>query len=578
MGSKIAIVGAGYWGKNLVRNFYEFGTLSVICDTNNLLEETYKQKYPDIHFTTSYPDVLGDKTVEAVAIATPAATHFILAMEALRAGKHVFVEKPLALKVEEGEQLVSFAREQSRILMVGHILQYHNAVLKLKELVDNGELGKVQYLCSNRLSIGKIRTEENILWSFAPHDISVILMLLNEEPEEIYATGGEYLQRQVADVTLTTMDFPSGVKAHIFVSWLHPFKEQKLVVIGDKKMAVFDDVGQDKLLLYPHKVQWLQRTPVASKAEAEIVPVDMAEPLKVECQHFLECIGNGCKPKTDGDEGLRVLRVLEASQRSINENNGRVSVGRGTKLEPHPISVQPPAPSYFAHESCYIGEDVEIGSGTKIWHFSHILTGSRIGKNCNIGQNVVIGPDVTVGNGCKIQNNVPVYKGVTLEDEVFCGPSVVFTNVYNPRAHIRRMDELRPTLARKGATLGANCTIVCGHTIGSYAFIGAGAVVTNDVPDFALMVGNPARRKGWMCACGIQISFAKDEAVCQACGRKYKKLKTEKIQEVRKEYVDESTTVGSKGPVQEHTNGNPGCFGRSVGQPAIHIGSKGSRP
>lgn len=526
MGVKVAVVGAGYWGKNLARNFYELGALDLICDTNNLLEENYKRKYPDIHFTTSYRDVLDDKTIEAIAIATPAATHFTLVMEALKASKHVFVEKPLALRVEEGEQIVSFASEQSRILMVGHILQYHNAVIKLKELIDNGELGKVQYLCSNRLSIGKIRTEENILWSFAPHDISVILMLLNEEPEEIYTTGGNYLQQQVADVTLTIMDFPSGVKAHIFVSWLHPFKEQKLVVIGDKKMAVFDDVNQDKLLLYPHKVQWLQRAPVASKAEAEVIPVDKAEPLKAECQHFLECIGKGHKPKTDGHEGLRVLRVLEASQESLDKHGKIVQLNKQKKLK------EPDKPVYFIHESAYIDEDVEIGSGTKIWHFSHILKGSKIGQNCRIGQNVTIGPNGVIGNGCKIQNNVSVYKGVTLQDHVFCGPSMVFTNVFNPRSEIPRMNELLSTLVKKGVTLGANSTIICGHTIGAYSFIGAGAVVTNDVPDYALMVGNPAKRKGWMCACGIQIAFEADGAVCQVCGRKYKKVETDKIQEI----------------------------------------------
>jgi UDP-2-acetamido-3-amino-2,3-dideoxy-glucuronate N-acetyltransferase len=422
MNPKIAVVGAGYWGKNLARNFYELGDLEVICDANNLLEENYKKKYPDIHFTTSYRDVLDDKTIEAIVIATPAATHFTLAMEAFMAGKHVFVEKPLALRVEEGERLVSFAREQSRILMVGHILQYHNAILKLKELIDNGELGKLEYLCSNRLSIGKIRTEENILWSFAPHDISVILMLLNEEPEKIYATGGNYLQQQVADVTLTTMDFPSGVKAHIFVSWLHPFKEQKLVVIGDKKMAVFDDVSHDKLLLYPHKVQWLQRAPVASKAEAEVVHVDKAEPLKAECQHFIKCIKNGHTPKTDGHEGLGVLRVLEASQESL-DNHGKI-----VQLNKHKKLKELDKLGYFVHESAYVDEDTNIGGGTSIWHFSHVLKGSRIGQNCRIGQNVVIGPNVTIGNGCKIQNNVSVYKGVTLQDHVFCGPSMVFTN------------------------------------------------------------------------------------------------------------------------------------------------------
>ena len=178
---------------------------------------------------------------------------------------------------------------------------------------------------------------------------------------------------------------------------------------------------------------------------------------------------------------------------------------------------------YFIHESSYVDDGVTIGSGTRIWHFCHVMSGSRIGENCNIGQNVVIGPDAVIGNGCKIQNNVSVYKGVTLEDDVFCGPSMVFTNVFNPRAHILRMDEARPTLVKKGASLGANCTIVCGVTIGTYAFVGAGAVVTKDVPDYALMVGNPARQTGWMCECGEKLGA---DLWCRRCKKVEKGIKT----------------------------------------------------
>ncbi|WP_297229144.1 acyltransferase [uncultured Desulfovibrio sp.] len=172
----------------------------------------------------------------------------------------------------------------------------------------------------------------------------------------------------------------------------------------------------------------------------------------------------------------------------------------------------------FVHETACLDDQVSLGGGTKIWHFTHILSGSVVGENCNIGQNVVIGPDVRIGKGCKIQNNVSVYKGVTLEDDVFCGPSMVFTNVFNPRAHIQRMDEARPTLVRQGATIGANATIVCGITVGRYALIGAGAVVTRDVPDFALIYGNPARQHGWVCACGEKLP---KDLRCPACGKAY---------------------------------------------------------
>ena len=509
MERNIAVVGAGFWGKNLVRNFYELSVLHTICDTNRELGNKYRSQYPGIRFTDSFTHLLNDSSVKAVVIATPAATHYQIAKETLLSKRHVLVEKPLALNVEEGEELVNLAKESGLILMVGHILRYHPAIEKLKTLIGEGKLGKIQYIYSNRLNIGKIRSEENILWSFAPHDISVILMLLGEMPETVCATGGSYLQHQIPDTTLTTLDFPSGVKAHIFVSWLHPFKEQKLVIVGDKKMAVFDDITKEKLFLYPHSIKWIDRIPVACKAEAKIVPIEMEEPLKAECKHFIECIENSKTPKTDGSEGLRVLKILQAFQESLSNNGQKIELDKFYK---------PREEEYFVHESSYIDENVVIGGRTKIWHFSHILSGSRIGEGCNFGQNVVIGPNVTIGNGCKIQNNVSVYKGVTLEEGVFCGPSAVFTNVYNPRCAIPRMKEIRPTLVRKGATIGANATIVCGITIGRYAFIGAGAVVKNDVPDYALVVGNPEKQIGWMCECGERLQ---DNLECLSCGKTF---------------------------------------------------------
>jgi acetyltransferase-like isoleucine patch superfamily enzyme len=349
-------------------------------------------------------------------------------------------------------------------------------------------------------------------------------MLLGEMPESVSATGGSYLQRKIPDTTLTAMDFPSGVKAHIFVSWLHPFKEQKLVVVGDKKMAVFDDVSEEKLFLYHHRIDWLDRIPVASKEEAEVVSFHREEPLRVECRHFLECIENKQQPRTDGQEGLRVLKILQASQESLDDNGCNIHISshlkEKKKSSPSAI-VDAVKKDWFAHESAYLDTDVKIGENTKIWHFSHILSGSRIGKNCNIGQNVVIGPDVIIGNGCKVQNNVSIYKGVTLEDHVFCGPSMVFTNVYNPRSEISKMDEIRNTIVKQGATIGANATIICGNTIGQYAFIGAGAVITTTVPDYALMVGNPAQQIGWSCRCGERLS---EQLECISCSRKFMKL------------------------------------------------------
>ncbi len=524
MGINVAVVGLGLWGKNLVRDFYELGALHSIYDENRELGQKFKTQFPKLVCVDSFDNLLNDTSLKALVVATPAVCHHRMVKEALLAKKHVFVEKPLALNVEEGEELVSLSREQDRILMVGHILHYHPAIEKLKELIDRGELGKIQYIYSNRLNMGKIRSEENILWSFAPHDISAILLLLNEKPETIYATGGSYLQKEIPDVTLTTMDFRSGVKAHIFVSWLHPFKEQKLVVVGDKKMAVFDDMSKDKLYIYPHRVEWVDRVPVACKSESVAVPLRAEEPLKAECRHFLDCIKNNKIPRTDGREGLQVLKILQASQDSLSNDGLKQTISKSVQF------LRPGDRDFFVHESSYVDDECDIGKNTHIWHFSHIMKGSKIGENCIIGQNVVVGPQVTIGRGCKVQNNVSLYKGVTLEDNVFCGPSIVFTNVFNPRSAISRLSELRPTLVKNGATIGANSTIVCGNTIGNYAFIGAGAVITKDVPDYALITGNPGRIVGWMCMCGIKLSF--DEygtAICDACNQMYEKVNDVKV-------------------------------------------------
>jgi UDP-2-acetamido-3-amino-2,3-dideoxy-glucuronate N-acetyltransferase len=447
--------------------------------------------------------------LRAVAIAAPAAQHFPIARQALLAGKDVFVEKPLALSVDEGQELIELAAHFKRVLMVGHLLQYHPAVLELKRLIAGGELGRIQYVCSNRLNLGKLRTEENILWSFAPHDVSAILFLLGEFPSDIAAHGSGYLNPNIADITASHFKFPSGVQAHILVSWLHPFKEQKLVVVADRKMAVFDDTEPErKLVLYSHHIQWRDRLPVAQKAEGEVAPLPQEEPLRAECGHFLDCIRKRTKPRTDGEEGLRVLRVLQACEKSLR-NGGQV-----TQLEVE-------AKKYFAHPSVVIDEPCEIGADTRIWHFSHIMSGSRIGRRCNLGQNVVVSPGCRIGNNVKIQNNVSVYAGVELEDDVFCGPSMVFTNVINPRSHIERKNEYQRTLVRRGASLGANSTVLCGTTVGAYAFVAAGAVVTRDVPDHALVMGVPARQVGWMCRCGVRLELHDEAAQCTACDEAY---------------------------------------------------------
>lgn len=493
----IAVIGAGYWGKNLVRNYFELGALHTVCDARSEVLSSLQKIFVDVTYTPNFNDVLADKTVKAVVIALPAESHYEYAGKALRAGKDVFVEKPLALELEHAKKLNAIALEEKRILMVGHLLRYHPAFLKLKEIIDKGDIGRIQYLYSTRLSLGKIRREENALWSFAPHDISMILALCNETPEHVTAVGHNYLHKQLADVTTTHLSFPSGVNGHIFVSWLHPFKEQKLVVIGETKMAVFEDTQpwEKKIALYSHTIKWQNGMPVPEKADPEFVAVEGKEPLREECLHFLRCIEKRETPITDGNEGGRVLEVLWRAQQSLEQGAGIVR-GRSPAVKDEP---------YFVHASAFVDVPCQIGAGTKIWHGSHVMKGATIGEKSILGQNVCIANNVKIGSNVKIQNNVSVYTGTEIEDDVFLGPSCVLTNITNPRSQIVRHALYEKTLIKRGATIGANATIVCGVTIGRYAFVAAGAVVAKDVPDYALMVGMPARQQGWMSRHGIKL-------------------------------------------------------------------------
>jgi len=527
----IAVVGSGSWGKNLVRNFHEIGVLKAVCDINETNFDELREKY-SATYTNSIDEILKDDEIKAVAIATPSETHYELAKKFLLTGRDVFVEKPLALKVDEAVELVKIAVEKNLILMVDHVLQYHPAMLKLKDLIKNGELGEIKYIYSNRLNFGKFRREENTLWSFAPHDVSLILSIVGELPEKVSSFGESYfitentqantsglndVSKIPCDVTVTHLEFKNGVRAHIFVSWIHPYKEQKLVVIGTKKMAVFDDTEREnKLVLYPHKVEWINSLPVAKKADVEVIDIPKDEPLRNACLHFVECVNLRKKPLTDGTESINVLKVLELASESLKNNGVKLKMGS----------------NYFAHETAVIDQPCEIGEGTKIWHFTHIMSGAKIGKNCVIGQNCFIGARAVIGDRVKIQNNVSVYDLVTLEDFVFVGPSAVFTNDINPRAKYPKGGKWIPTLVREGATIGANATILCGITIGRWAMIGAGAVVTKDVPDYAIVTGVPAKVTGWICECGEKIKFKKGNAVCKKCGRKYQK-KGNKVMQIK---------------------------------------------
>ena len=317
----IAVVGCGYWGKNIVRNFAELGALHSVCDPFPANAGTMSKQYgvPALAFEA----VLADASVSGVAIATPAPLHADLACRALEAGKHVMVEKPIALSKDDARRMIDTAANHSRLLMVGHLLNYHPAFLKVVDLVRAGTIGKLRRVYSNRLSLGKLRTDESVMWSFAPHDVSMILRLAGDVlPSSVDAHGTAYLTAGIADFAHMHLGFESGMTAHVFTSWLHPFKEQKLVVVGETGMIVFDDVVPpvEKVAVYRHVAEIRDKLPLVTKADAEFVAYLVSEPLRNECQAFIDGMAGAIKIHTDGEEGFRVLEVLSQAEAAMQAN------------------------------------------------------------------------------------------------------------------------------------------------------------------------------------------------------------------------------------------------------------------
>ncbi len=312
----VAVIGCGHWGKNLVRNFSEIGALKAISDPSINVQKRMSENYnvPAL----SVDEILANDAINAVVIAVPAQLHHEIALKALEANKHVFVEKPITLTIEHANELIDKANEKNKTLMVGHLLQYHPVFLKVKEMVRNGDLGKIRYIYSRRLSTGKIRVHENVLWSFAPHDISMVLALAGQEPEKTVGFASDFLTKNIGDFASVQMSFANGIKAHIETSWLNPFKEQRLVVVGEKAMVEFDDtaIWNEKLKLYNHKAQIVEGEPILEKAEPINIKVEQGEPLRNECEHFLHFCQTGETPFTDGKEALGVLKVLKAGDAS----------------------------------------------------------------------------------------------------------------------------------------------------------------------------------------------------------------------------------------------------------------------
>jgi UDP-2-acetamido-3-amino-2,3-dideoxy-glucuronate N-acetyltransferase len=316
----IGVVGSGYWGKNVVRNFNELGHLYAICEIDAKRREQLKDEYPDVKLYSNFSEMLNDSNIAGIAIATPAHTHYELARHSLKSGFPTYVEKPLTLTLKDSKELTALAEEKDIQLMVGHILEYHPAIVKMKEVVQAGEIGDVKHIRCTRVNLGKIRNQENIWWSFAPHDLSIIFTLIDEEPEKIQASSFDPIQKGIEDTVYADLQFPSGKSAHIHVSWLEPIKLHQTVVVGEKAMLVFNDtLPEDKLKMYKYSADFDK--PELKKDSEEVISYEAGQPLRIECQHFVDCIKNNSTPRTDGKSACRIINVIETVDNKLKEMN-----------------------------------------------------------------------------------------------------------------------------------------------------------------------------------------------------------------------------------------------------------------
>lgn len=478
---KIGLIGGGYWGKNLIREFDKCCVLHTICEIDKKISDEHRTQYPHICVTDDWNDLLNNDTITAICISLPTHLHYQFTKEALSSNKDVYVEKPMTMSLKEAEEVVNLAKNNNKILMVGHLLHYHPCVEEIKKTINSGKIGKIINIVSNRFNLGIYRDHENVLWNLAPHDVSVILSLCdNKLPNSVVCMGKDHITKNVYDIVNMVLKYDDKY-ININVNWLNPYKEQKMSIIGEKGMIVFDDTIKEKIKIYQEYKKYKNGDIYFEKNEAETINVDMSiSPLTKECEHFIDCCISRSTPLTDGNEGLRVLKVLDMAQQSLNEKK----------------EIYNTIQKYFVHETAIVDDGAEIGEGTKIWHFSHICKNAKIGKNCNIGQNVFIADNSILGDNCKIQNNVSIYDGVQAGNYVFFGPSCVLTNDLNPRGMFSKNGNYINTIIEDGATLGANSTIVCGNKLGKHCLVGAGAVVTSDVIEYSVVVGNPAKKIG----------------------------------------------------------------------------------
>lgn len=430
-GVHVAVIGCGAWGKNLVRCFAELGSLGAVVDHHSATVDTLAARYGSR--ALSFEQVLAEPSIQAVAIATQPSTHYDLAKRALLAGKHVYVEKPLAIELEHAEELTDLARRLGRRLMVGHILRYHPAFSELQSLIETGAIGRVLRLQANRLNLGAIRLEEDVLWCLGPHDVSVILALVGAEPSEVHAVGGYHLRDAIADTATVHLTFPAGEQAQINLSWLHPVKEHRLTVIGTEAMIVFDDSEpwERKLLLYRHGVNVAAHATATTRAEPIPIPVEPNEPLKLECQHFIDCVTEGRDPITNGDEGLRVMRVLARASMAMNPGSGReVGARRVDDIPRYSGRPEAAAPSQvnfidLGAQRRHLGKVVDEAILRVLDHGAYVMGPEITRLEADLSAFCGAKHTLSCGSGTDALVLIMMAKGVKAGDAVFC-PSFTF--------------------------------------------------------------------------------------------------------------------------------------------------------
>lgn len=482
----VAIIGCGYWGTNLIRVFsqLEQARLHTCCDIDESKLKKIKLTYPSVNVISDYQSVFNNPEINAIVIATQVFSHYNLAKLALLANKHVLIEKPMTATSKESQELIELARQQNKILMVDHTFEYEPAIRKIRKIIESGELGDIYYINANWLNLGKLQPDVNVVFDLAPHVFSIINHVTNKEPLSVKANGEVYVNNnsnKLEEMANLTIKYPDKIIANVNVSWLEPYKTRKMVIVGSKKMLVFDLLQpQEQIKIFDNGVDIDKvENKISYRSGGVYSPnITPIEPLKELSTHFLSCIQENKKPLTSGENGLAVVKLLESVAKSLKNN--------GIEVELNKID----------------SPNVNIGQNVKI--FQPLLTnlyGCAIGENTKIGAFVEIQKNATIGKNCKISSHSFICEGVTIEDDVFIGHGVKFINDKYPRATANGNLQTEkdwvvvPTIIKKGASIGTNSTILCGLTIGENAIVGAGSVVTKDVPANSIVYGNPAKLK-----------------------------------------------------------------------------------